>query len=189
MGLEDENINQKIKVYKIKVEKEIKKKIKEEEDYDEEIGEYDEELTKILKLKIIKRSELYISYEKAKLLIKEKNIKNKEEYYKISENDNRLSSNPEELYNGKFKNWIDYLSIDKKEYYDKEECKKMVYKYLQENLNIKNNNLDYEKITKELYKIDAKFPPNGLWIDFYNINHINEIIHIDKKKKGKRIYE
>ena len=30
MGLEDENINQKIKVYKIKVEKETKKKIKEE---------------------------------------------------------------------------------------------------------------------------------------------------------------
>lgn len=189
MGLEDENINQKIKVYKIKVEKEIKKKIKEEEDYDEEIGEYDEELTKILKLKIIRRSELYISYEKAKLIIKEKNIKNKEEYYKISENDNRLSSNPEELYNGKFKNWIDYLSIDKKEYYDKEECKKMVDIYLQENPNIKNNNnLDYEKITKDLYKIDTKFPPNGLWVEFYNLKNISEMIQINKKKKGKRIY-
>ena len=145
-------------------------------------------LIKILKLRIIKRSELYISYEKAKLIIKEKNIKNKEEYYKISENDNRLSSNPEELYNGKFKNWIDYLSIDKKEYYDKEECKKMVDIYLQENPNIKNNNLDYEKITKDLYTIDRKFPPNGLWVEFYNIKNISEIIQINKKKKGKRIY-
>jgi superfamily II DNA or RNA helicase len=188
MGLEDENINHKIKVYKIKVENKNKNKIKEEDDYDEEIGEYDEQLTKILKLKIIKRSELYISYEKAKMLIKEKNIKNKEEYYKISERDNRLSSNPEELYNGKFKNWIDYLSIDKKEYYDKDECKKMIDKYMKEYPELKKNHMNYEEITKELYKIDKKFPPNGLWVELYNIKNISELIQINKKKKGKRIY-
>lgn len=187
MGLEDENINQKIKVYKIKVEKETKKKIKEEDYYEEEIGEYDEELTKILKLRIIKRSELYISYEKAKLIIKEKNIKNKEEYYKISENDNRLSSNPEELYNGKFKNWIDYLSIDKKEYYNKEECKEMINKYIKENSYLRNSLLNIEKIIIELCKIDRKFPPNGLWVEFYDVKDISEIVNINIHIKKKKI--
>ena len=70
MGLEDETISQKIKVYKIPISEKnpIKDKSKSNKvtDY---IGIYDEDLTQNIRLKTMRRSILGISYEKAKQII------------------------------------------------------------------------------------------------------------------------
>ena len=123
MGLEDETITQKIKVFKIDLDKKPKKYPKKRKDVIDEFGEYDEELTKKLRLKTIKRTALAITYEKARKIVAEKNIKSKESYYELCEKDNRLSKEPEIIFKAKFTNWIDYLSIERI-YYDFETCKK-----------------------------------------------------------------
>jgi hypothetical protein len=82
MGLEDTTITQKIKVFRINIEK--KKSIeKEERETVDEFGEYDDELTQKIRLKTIKRTALGTTYEKAIKIIAAKNIKSKESYYEL----------------------------------------------------------------------------------------------------------
>jgi len=127
MGLEDETITQKIKVYKINI---VKQKPKDSNDNTiNEFGDYDDELTEKIKLKTIKRISIDISFIKAKKIILEKNIISKEHYYTICDIDNRLSKEPEILYEGDFTNWIDYLGI-KQKYYDLKTCKDKIKHYL-----------------------------------------------------------
>jgi hypothetical protein len=176
----DESISQKIKVINVNIEKQIKTKNNKQEII--EIGEYDDELTKQLKLKIIKRSIFGISYEKAKKIIKNKNIKNKEDYYKLCEIDIRLTNEPEVIYKGQFINWIDYLGIERI-YYDLETCKIKVNEYLLQYSDIKKYYLDLSIITNELCKIDDLFPPHDLWIEYYDIKNLYEIITFTNTKK------
>ena len=187
MGLEDETITQKIKVFRINIEKRslninsinvgCANEIYSEYDYDDE-------LTKQLRLKTINRIALNITYEKAKKIIADKNIKDKKAYYELCDKDSRLSLNPEELFKSKFKNWVDYLSIDRI-YYDFETCKNKVNAYLSLYPDIKKNYLELSKICDELCKLDPLFPPFGLWVDYYNVNDMRDIIIIsNKKKKG-----
>jgi len=187
MGLEDETITQKIKVFRIDIEKRslninsinvgCANEIYSEYDYDDE-------LTKQLRLKTINRIALNITYEKAKKIIADKNIKDKKAYYELCDKDSRLSLNPEELFKSKFKNWIDYLSIDRI-YYDLETCKNKVKAYLSLYPDIKKNYLELSIICDELCKLDPLFPPFGLWVDYYNVNDMRDIIIIsNKKKKG-----
>ena len=130
MGLEDETITQKIKVFRIDFEKQKpKKRGKEKSEMIDEFGDYDEELTTNLRLKTIKRSTLATTYEKARKIIADKNIKSKESYYELCERDNRLSIEPEIVFKGQFTNWIEYLSIERV-YYDLETCKNKVGEYL-----------------------------------------------------------
>ena len=187
MGLEDETITQKIKVFRINIEKQplnitsIKVGCANEiySEYD-----YDDELTKQLRLKTINRIALNITYEKARKIIADKNIKDKKTYYELCNKDSRLSLNPEELFKSKFKNWIDYLSIDRI-YYDLETCKNKVNAYLSLYPGIKKNYLELSIICDELCKLDPLFPPFGLWVDYYNVNELCDIIIIsNKKKKG-----
>ena len=92
--------------------------------------------------------------------------------------------NPEELFKSKFKNWVDYLSIDRI-YYDFETCKNKVNAYLSLYPGIKKNYLELSIICNELCKLDPLFPPFGLWVDYYNVNDLCNIIIIsNKKKKG-----
>jgi len=42
-------------------------------------------------------------------------------------------------------------------------------------------------VSNELCKIDAKFPPNGLWCEYYDTKDIRDIISITNKKKKKGI--
>jgi superfamily II DNA or RNA helicase len=180
MGLEDETIAQKIQVFKINI---IKQNNKEQNNKDK-INEYDEELTKQLRLKTIKRSLFGVSYEKARKIIAGKNIKNisKEEYYKLCDIDNRLSTEPEIIYKGQFTNWIDYLGIERV-YYDLETCKNKVNQYLSQNPEIKTL-LEISSISNELCKLDPLFPPCGLWVEYYNVKDLRDIIIIKKKKIG-----
>ena len=182
MGLEDETITQKIKVFNIEVKKYTisisKKSINDVDNF----GDYDEELTTKLRLKTIKRTTLGTSYEKARKIIADKNIKSKESYYELCEKDNRLSKEPELTYNGQFTNWIEYLSIERV-YYDLETCKNKLGEYLLLYPEIKKHYLDLSIVSNELCKIDALFPPNGLWVEYYNVKDLRDIITITNKKK------
>ena len=121
------------------------------------------------------------TYEKARKIIADKNIKSKEGYYELCERDNRLPINPEEQF-AKFTNWIEYLNI-KRVYYDLETCKNKVGENLLLYPEIKKHYLDLSIVSNELCKIDSSFPPNGLWVEYYNVNDLQDIITITNKKK------
>lgn len=114
---------------RLDIEKQKPKPKKEEREMIDEFGEYDDELTQKLRLKTIKRTALATTYEKARKIIADKNIKSKESYYELCERDNRLPKEPEIAFRGKFTNWIEYLSIERV-YYDLETCKNKVREYL-----------------------------------------------------------
>ena len=183
MGLEDETITQKIKVSIIEVKKQHpmprRDKITREID---DFGEYDDELTQRLRLKTTTRTTLGTSYEKARKLIASKNIKNKEEYFELCETDNRLTTEPEVTYNNQFINWIEYLSIERV-YYELETCKIKVIECLAMNPNISKSHLDLSIICTELCKVEPLFPPNGLWVDYYAVKELHQVITIVNKKK------
>ena len=183
MGLEDETITQKIKVFRIEIEKQKPKpREKEEREMIDGFGEYDNELIKYLKLKTIKRTALATTYKKARNIIADKNIKSKETYYELCERDNRLSKEPEIVFKGQFTNWIEYLSIERV-YYDLETCKNKVAEYLLLYPKIKKHYLDLSIVSNELCKIDILFPPNSLWVEYYNVKDLRDIITIINKKK------
>jgi len=179
MGLEDETITQKIKVFNIEVKKHtisISKKCINDVD---NFGDYDEELTTKLRLKTIKRTTLGTSYEKARKIIADKNIKSKKSYYELCKRDNRLSKEPEIVFKGQFTNWIEYLSIEQV-YYDLETCKNKVGEYL---LNETNIDFEFTNITKSLKISDDMFPPYDLWCEYYDINDLTEIIRHNKNEE------
>ena len=185
MGLEDETISQKIKVFRIEIKKSQRKPKpdRDDNDNDNDIGEYDDELTQQLRLKTVKRTALGTSYERSKRIIAENGIKNREEYYELCDRDNRLTREPEITYNGQFTNWVDYLGIERI-YYDTETCKIKVCECLSKYPELRTNGLDLAKMCAELCLLDPLFPPNGLWTDYYNIRELNEIIVIPKKRKA-----
>ena len=186
MGLEDETISQKIKVFRIEIKKsERKLSLDDVDDYDDghgSIGEYDDELTQQLRLKTVKRTALGTSYERAKRIIADHNVTTREDYYNLCQRDNRLPSEPETTYIGQFTNWIDYLGIQRV-YYPADLCKAKVSEYLSQQPEIRANGLDLSKICEELCLLDPLFPPNGLWTDYYNIHELGEIIILSKKRK------
>lgn len=183
MGLEDETIIQKIKIFRIEIKKQKpKSKEKKEREIIDEFGEYDDELTQKLRLKTIKRTALTTTYEKAKKIIADKNIKSKESYYELCEIDNRLPTEPEMVFKGQFTNWIEYLNIERV-YYDFETCKNKVSEYLSSYPELKKHYLNLSIITNELCKKDASFPPNSLWVEYYNVKDLRDIITITNKKK------
>lgn len=186
MGLEDETITQKIKVFKININNpEPKPSKKKEIKTVDEFGEYDHELTQNLRLKTIKRTSLGTTYENAKKIIANynHNFNNfPKSYYELCEKDNRLSKEPHILFEGQFTNWIDYLSIERT-YYDLETCKNKVNKYLLLYPEIKKHYLDLSIVINKLCEIDTLFPPNGLWVEYYGVKDLRDIIIITNNKK------
>ena len=184
MGLEDETITQKIKVFKIDIEKIKPKPRANEQIVIDEFGEYDDELTQKLRLKTIKRTALATTYVKARKIISDKNIKSKESYYELCDRDNRLDKNPEKVFKGQFTNWIEYLGIKRDGYYDIEECRKVVIHILSLYPHInKKYRLDVSSVCNELCNKDERFPPNGLWVEYYNVKQLGDIITTTNKKK------
>lgn len=180
LGLEDETISQKIKVFKINLDKHILRiNQKDQINNSDDFGEYDDELTQKLKLKTVKRVQLSITYEKARRIIAEKDIKSKEDYYEFCEKDDRLTKEPEIVFKGKFTNWIDYLSI-RRIYYDLETCKKKIREYLSDQQYL---GFDLTKITKLLRNKDNNFPPYDLWCEYYDIQDLSLLIKQDINKK------
>jgi hypothetical protein len=147
-----------------------------------ELGDIKSIFLNLLELYNIRIS-LKISYEKARKIIAEKKIKSKEDYYKLCEIDNKLSKEPEIVFKGYFTSWIEYLSIERV-YYDLETCKNKISDYLLYP-EIKKKYLNLSLISQELCKIDSLFPPDDLWIDYYNVKDLDNIIFIINKKKKK----
>ena len=138
-------------------------------------------LLNLLELKN-RRTTLTTTYEKARKIIADKNIKSKEAYYELCERDNRLSKEPEILFKERFTNWIEYLSIERI-YYDLETCKNKVDEYLLLYPEIKKHYLDLSIISNKLSKIDTLFPPSDLWVEYYDVKDLRDIITITNKKK------
>ena len=68
-------------------------------------------------------------------------------------------------------------------YYDLETCKNKVGEYLLSYPDIKNHYLDLSIVSNELCKIDVLFPPNGLWVEYYNVKDLRDLMDITNKKK------
>lgn len=190
MGLEDETIVQKIVVSRMEITKQTCKrrtKLSSEEEDCEFLGDYDDELTQKLRLKTTKRSSLVMTYEKTRKILVEKNIKSKDAYYDLCKKDTRLSPDPEMDFRNKFTNWVDFLSIERGNfYYDLDACKSKVKDYLSQE-QLRNNHTDLAYLCSELCKSDPMFPPCGLWVDYYKVKQLQDIIVLSvqpKKKKG-----
>lgn len=179
MGQEDVSIEQKIKAFHVDMRKTYQR-VNDHDSYDEWIDEFDEcddELTTRIRLKTVKRAAFGISYDKAKQIVATYKIKSKEEYNELCERDNRLTTDPESAYKGNFTNWIDYLGLERNNYYDMATCKAKVVHYLTAYPDIKRH-LELSVIADKLCKLDSQFPPNELWVDFYNVNDLREIISV-----------
>ena len=181
MGLEDETISQKIRVIRIDIERSGPNPIPKPKSVIDEFGEYDDELTQKLRLKTINRTALGTTYEKARKIISEKTVRSKKAYYELCDRDIRLSKEPEVLYKEKFTNWIDYLGIPRV-YYDFETCKKKVTEYLTASPELKRNYMDFAFLCDKLCKLDPMFPESDLWVDYYPIKNIGELISFPKRK-------
>ena len=64
-----------------------------------------------------------------------------------------------------------------------ETCKNKVGEYLSLSPKIKKNYLDLSIVCTGLCKIDSQFPPNGLWVEYYNVKDLRDIIELSNKKK------
>jgi superfamily II DNA or RNA helicase len=193
MGLEDKTISQKIKAFKITKNDHVKQNKISSSDRlagsDRLEGSnitYDEELTEKIKLHTVRRSMLDMTYAKAKSLLAKKNIKSKDEYYNLCDNDNRFSKEPDVLFKDTFKNWIDYFSIERR-YYELDICKKKINEYLAKYPDLKKHYLKLSIITNKLNELDPLFPPSGLWEEYYNVKEIREIIIIKNNKEARKI--
>jgi predicted helicase len=184
MSLEDETIIQKMKVINMNIKEEDKQEeiLEDDQKDDKEEIKINCAIVNKLKLLTIKRQELDISYEKAKKIIAEHKIMNKEEYFKLCGKITSLSKQPEILYKDEFKNWIEYLNIEQK-YYNLETCIEKVNNIIANNPDIKKDYLDLMIICKKLCEIDPLFPPYGLWIDYYRVKDLRDIISIKNNKK------
>jgi superfamily II DNA or RNA helicase len=205
MGLEDETITHKIKVF------DLVKAIHSGSNKGSKSIIYNivasDQLSEQLRLKTINRIALMTTYTVAKKIIANKNICSKEEYYSLCDNDYRLDKDPETLYGGTFNNWIDYLSIGEI-YYNIDMCKiKITEFYTANGANTANGtntangantqlqkckkNDDLEKIIIQLKQWDCNFPSVDLFVDYYqhyyNINNLYEVILSLRIKKTKVI--
>uniref|UniRef100_A0A6C0KSI1 Helicase ATP-binding domain-containing protein n=1 Tax=viral metagenome TaxID=1070528 RepID=A0A6C0KSI1_9ZZZZ len=188
MGLEDETISYKIKVVRVDIVDPHKPRPK-PIPKPPIISDLEKQLEHELRLKTVKRCALGTSYEKAKKIIAEHNIKTKEDYYALTLRLNKLPDDPETAYKGVFTNWIDYLSIERV-YYDLKTCKSKVNEYLDLYPEIRFTyfkNLDLAIVCSELCAKDSLFPPYGFWVDYYNLRDLRELIEIKYKKKSPSI--
>jgi len=184
MGLEDETIGHKIKVCRIEIKKQKPRRKDEQDDKRlEEFGEYDEELTQKLRLKTTTRTSLGTTYEQVRKILVDNNIKSKEAYLKLCEKHNRLTTDPEVVFKSQFTDWIEFLSIQRGVYYELDICKNKISDYLAQHTHIRNSYLDLAVVSYELCKLDQHFPPNGLWVDYYKVKDLSDIITIAPKKK------
>lgn len=183
MSLEDETIAEKIKVFHVDVRRCTTLHDKERNN---DYNVCDHRLTQSLQLKTIDRFRLIVSYDKALNIVASKNIRSKQSYYQLCDQDNRLCKDPDKVFKGKFTNWIDYLSIPRI-YYDFETCKIKINEYLLSRPEWMVDSLNLSSICAELCNIDGLFPPYGLWVEYYDVKNLYDIINKPNNKKSKGI--
>ena len=192
IGAEDESIGQKVKVFNIDIKENNKSPLYKsptksmcEDRYD--WGEFDEDLTNQLRIQERQRASFEIGYDRAVSIIAGKHIRSKEEYYALCEVDTRLPIEPDKTFGGKFKRWIDYLSITlDPNVYTLESCKKRATEFLSQNQEFKKYYLELHIIVDKLCEMDPRFPPNGFWEEYYGVE-LTQIIIIRFNKIKIRI--
>lgn len=120
-----------------------------------------------------------ITYREAKKIIRDNNIKTKDEYALFCEIDKRLPKDPI-LYFGKgFCGWVNYLSI-KDIFYDLKTCKNMCIKYMKHDPVIQKlcKMTGWHEACKRFCEKDERFPPIGLWSDYYSVPDVSNIFEI-----------
>ena len=121
-----------------------------------------------------------MSYKDVREIVQPYKLNNEDEYRKKAEEDKTLPLYPKDMFNNcGWVNWFDFLGVEQKEYYNKEECIKrineLIIKYKKK---INNRRFNISNVIEYLYKKDDKLPPPKLWRDLYNIPNINEIIKL-----------
>jgi hypothetical protein len=64
-------------------------------------------------------------------------------------------------------------------YYSKSECIQKVNEYLSIREDLLAYSLDVAYICSELCVMDEKFPPKGIWVDYYQVYDLRCLINID----------
>ena len=123
----------------------------------------------------------YWSYDRVKSFISG-NCFTKEDYRLLCESNNNLPLDPEKYYNHFFRGWIDFLSI-LEIYYDLEMCKLRVKELMTPDIRKK----DYSDMCKLLKEQDNNFPPSDLWMEYYNVNTIKDIIPFSNIPRIKKL--
>ena len=121
------------------------------------------------------------SFEQAKRIVKKHGVSNLEEYFALCDKEPRLNKDPAKIFKGKFKNWCDYLSIERK-YYTADICSQKVIEYCAIYPEIREAQYDLNRACQVLCDVDECFPPPGLWCDYYGVAKLGEIIKIPIKK-------
>jgi superfamily II DNA or RNA helicase len=193
MGLEDETVMEKVCVLRTKMQRQSKKsagaKDASRNSWQSGLGDRDVDLLQTLKLRTWRRADLDLTYEKAKKIVAEKKIMSKDEYFEWCKADARLHENPQEFFRGQFVSWVDYLGIPDK-YFTLEECKNRIIEISKKSPHIfLPYRLDKAGLCEKLKELDDNFPPPGLWVDYYKINSISDIIYngIFEQKKRKTV--
>ena len=167
IGNEDKNIIYKIKAYNFKFNNNISN-IK-NNNIKKVYNEFNGEETEYIKLSIFPRYQL--TYKTAKNILKNYNIKNKEEYFNLCENNNILPKEPIIYFNKKFIGWINYLNIETNNYYTFNECQQIINS-LYNSIYIYNI---YDLILN-LYKTNKKIIHPDFFCELYKINKHKDII-------------
>jgi hypothetical protein len=133
------------------------------------------------------RNRRQLTYEQVRNIVKSYNVSSKKQYYQLCEIDKRLPKDPENLFQDDFINWIEYLGIEKI-YYNLQICRQKINEYLLLYPELKEKYLNLEYICNVLCKLDELFPSNDLWLDYYNVTKLEELIYINKRKKISNIF-
>jgi superfamily II DNA or RNA helicase len=184
MGLEDATVISKLKVFQEDPTPKPKPTSKHETHALDFV--YDEEMTKRLRLKTTPRTS--IGFELTRKLLAEKNIRSIDQYLELCDRDIRFPRDPEQTFRHLVSrwSWIHYLGISST-FYEFGACKQKCQEYLAAYPDIRTKYLDLSMVCAELCQLDPLFPPLGLWVDYYGVNELRDIIQITTpvlKKKG-----
>lgn len=164
---------------------------------DNQIIDYDKIKMMVISRRIrLETSELpHVSYKECKKIIEvyktkyNRQLNSKEDYYKLSKEDDRLPLDAESLPD--FIGWIDYLLIDREKYYATPEQVKESVKQIRQQFKNEFNNInkdDFSEIYRFCQSKDNKLPL--MPVEFYKNEHIHNIgyfIDTNLKKKQKVI--
>lgn len=137
----------------------------------------------------VRSSNIPLSYEKAKKSLETQKIKSKEDYMNFYEKNTRLPSDPEKHYNDEWKGWIDFLNLNTSNYYDINTCKNTITSILAKSPEIlkQYKNHDIDKVATLLHEQDNKIPSSCIWVEYYNISKMSDMISPPKIKKRSSI--
>jgi hypothetical protein len=190
MGLEDETVISKLKVFTEDMERDDKQKPTPSASSNaltKDSFVYSEELTRRLRLKTVARDGY--SLDNVKKLLQTKSVRSISEYLELCDRDTRFPRDPERAFRNQYAkwSWFHYFGIPSTTFYDIAVCKTKCVEYLAIYPEIRSKYLDLSLVCSDLCKLDDQFPPNGMWVDYYEVNELRDLIEIAApmlKKKG-----